>query len=89
MTVIQLIELTSGSPSIYEGHYVVRLDPVPWPRGWLHTTPDIAKAKQFEGAGAARAYWQQQHGVRADGRPNRPLTAWTVEIQDFALRQPA
>ena len=88
-TVILLVALANGEPSIYEGTYVIRLDPYPWPRGTLYSTPDLAKASRFSDADAATSYWQQEHGVRADGKPNRPLTAWTVEILDVPVGEPA
>lgn len=45
----------------------------------------LAAARVFADAGAALAYWKRQSTVRPlrpDGKPNRPLSAFTVEIQD-------
>jgi len=42
------------------------------------------QAMRFEDAGCALAYWKLQSRVRPirpDGKPNRPLTALTVELQ--------
>ena len=44
----------------------------------------LDEALRFEDHRAAFEYWRRQSTVRplrADGRPNRPLTAFTVEIQ--------
>ena len=52
-------------------------------RGPIPTTPDIAKAKHFTNAAEALEFWRTQSRVRPrrpDGLPNRPLTAFTVEI---------
>lgn len=46
-------------------------------------TPDMAAAMLFENAGEAMTFWRTQSTVRPlrpDGKPNRPLTAYTVEI---------
>lgn len=44
-------------------------------------TADEAKALVFPDAAAALECWRKAHGMRWDGRPNRPLTAFTVEIR--------
>jgi hypothetical protein len=49
--------------------------------GW---TPDLAKAKKFESFAAAAACWNAQSKVRpirSDGKPNKPLTAYSVTIE--------
>jgi hypothetical protein len=46
--------------------------------GW---TDDIAKARRFPSFRAAMECWKQESSVRPlrdDGRPNRPLTAFSV-----------
>lgn len=50
--------------------------------GAAQLTQDRDKALQFDDAGAALTAWKTQSTVRplrADGKPNRPLTAFTVE----------
>lgn len=50
--------------------------------GFAELTADVTKAKTFPNAAAAMAYWRRQSTVRplrADGKPNRPLTAYTME----------
>ena len=44
-------------------------------------TPDLAKAKRFEDFTAAMKCWMAQSTVeplRPDGKPNRPMTAYSV-----------
>ena len=52
----------------------------PMRRGYITTTKNATQAKRFESQRAAFEFWQQQHGLRDDGKPNRPLTAFTVEV---------
>jgi hypothetical protein len=78
--IIQLVATASGDASPHNGEYVVSFDPDPRPHGTLRTTRDKAKAKRFENPMAAFTFYRQAHGRRPDGRPNCPLTAWTVEI---------
>lgn len=50
-------------------------------RGDATFTHDIAKAMKFASWDAALQCWKQQskrRPLRADGKPNRPLTAFTV-----------
>lgn len=97
MKVIQLLGYASGGASPVDGQYVVDYDPT-WindvtrdSAGWalmvktLRTTLDINKAKKFADAGDALLYWKMQspnRPLRPDGKPNRPLTAFTAEIKD-------
>lgn len=51
-------------------------DPIP-------TTAAIEKAKHFPDASEALGFWRTQSRVRPlrpDGKPNRPLTAYTIEV---------
>lgn len=53
-------------------------------RGDLLVTPDIANAKVFASVTDAIALYRAQSEtvpLRPDGKPNRPLTAFTVEIK--------
>jgi len=52
-------------------------------RGEARWSPDFREALHFDTAGEAMECWRRQSRVRplrADGRPNRPLTAVTVEV---------
>jgi hypothetical protein len=47
-------------------------------------TSDIDKAKKFATFADATACWQAQsvvNPIRPDGKPNRPLTAWSVCVE--------
>lgn len=54
-------------------------------RGAASWTIDPAQALTFVSAQAAWDCWRQQSTVaptRADGQPNRPLTAFTISIEE-------
>jgi hypothetical protein len=83
--VIRLIETRTGEPTEFDGQYVELYDPTyihpeGYDGGLLVTTPDEARALRFPTVEAAFACYRQEFGRRHDGEPNRPLTAWTVEI---------
>lgn len=51
-------------------------------RGFVEFAIEREQAMAFPDLGAALAYWKRQSTVcplRDDGRPNRPLTAYTVQ----------
>lgn len=53
-------------------------------RGQFGFTHDIRAAMQFATHGEAFEYWKRQsrvNPIRPDGRPNRPLTAYTIMIE--------
>lgn len=53
-------------------------------RGSVKLTADPAKALRFATSSSALMAWHTQsksRPVRDDGRPNRPLTAFTAEIE--------
>lgn len=53
-------------------------------RGLVISTRYAAKAKRFASASDAYVFVGQQSTIaplRSDGKPNRPLTAWTVSIE--------
>jgi hypothetical protein len=89
---IKLLCLAYDGPSTsYDGRYLAAYDPT-WnydapPNGLLimklETTQDPAAAMSFSSIDAAFACWQQicpNNPIRADGKPNRPLSAFTVEV---------
>jgi hypothetical protein len=58
--------------------------------GEVHWTSDLKRAKLFRRTQAMQTYLKQSwlHPVRiTDGRPNRPLTAFNVEIVSKQLIQ--
>ena len=61
-------------------------------RGVLVDTPDQARATVFPSAFDALEYWKRQstrRPLRDDGKPNRPLTAFTVEVVPVEAPVPA
>ena len=85
--IIKLIGLINGGSTPFDGQYLVEYDPTRQgvdPNGdpmYAHIvcTPDPAKALQLTFAEAAEL-WQKSAGTRWDGKPNRPITAFSVEI---------
>ena len=76
------------------GAYLKAFDPdfhpdptSPW-TGLAEWTDDLAEALYFEDAGAAMDLWRTQSNVvpiRPDGKPNRPLSRFTVMIEEWRL----
>ena len=90
--VIRIVGLINGERTPYDDQFVVAYDPE---RGgglisgrqlqfYLVTTPDVEHARVFDSMIEAGECWKQisrRQPVRPwDGKPNRPLTAFTVEI---------
>jgi hypothetical protein len=84
--VIRLICAANGVSTPVDGQYVLEYHPTRMQRyGYydesvLKTTGDMLEAKRFEDVAAAVKCYRLTHGLRPDGQPNRPLTAWSVEI---------
>lgn len=87
--VIYLASPAIGGASDLDGKYVKDYDPNARDgRGTVKGTADSADALKFETAGDALAFWHQTSTVRPlrpDGKPNKPLTAYHVEILDESL----
>jgi hypothetical protein len=79
------------SPCEQSGQFVISLDAdARKGRGTIKTTPDMAKAARFKSTEAAVAYWKTQSQTtpfRCDGRPNRPLTAYTVSVLPYTYQR--
>jgi hypothetical protein len=77
-----------GRQTEFTGLYVKEYDPHRLgssPAGhelncYLEVTADPQEAKEFSSAAEALLYWRQENGIRPDGKPNRPLTYFSVEI---------
>lgn len=68
-------------PSSWRGSFVASYDPSAFGgRGDLELTKDWSRARLFPTRREAWEYWQQSYGERPDGKPNRPLTAFTCTI---------
>lgn len=84
--VIRLLALADGRHTSVDGTYVADYDPDGNDgRGELVTTPHKTHARQFTDAIAALSYWRAPagppHHLRPDGKPNRPMTMFTVQIE--------
>ncbi len=80
---LKLIGTAVGQPTEHDGRWLVEYDPsmaLTEDRIVLKTTDQEAEAKVFPTGREALECWRLPVGVRPDGKPNRPLTAWTVEI---------
>lgn len=89
--VIQIEGLVGQTSSPFDGEFLVEYDPERDgrdPQGapmlaHIVTTPDREKAKRFANYPEASECWRRvckRKPTRPDGRPNRPLTAFTVAI---------
>jgi hypothetical protein len=91
--VIRIIGMANGQPPTgFEGEYIKRYSPERDGRDrygrrmqcHIETTPDKSEARRYAGLQAAHAEWTRvslREPTRPDGRPNRPLTAFTVEME--------
>jgi hypothetical protein len=85
---IRIHSRIDGQPTEWDGCWVAEYNPRmrgvdPDGERWCHlvVTDDPAKARQFRDLREATNYlWQDTGRLRADGQPDRPLTAYTVEI---------
>lgn len=79
--------LSTEEPTEHAGRFVSRYDPdAHGGLGQVWTTADPRMAIQFISHGEAVAFYRQAstvEPVRDDGKPNRPLTAFTVSIFDW------
>lgn len=86
---LRLVGLSDGSTHELSGQYVVSYDPeyhngAEYDGGFLVCTPDPEQAPLFSVL-EALGIWKsgptcQCHRLRADGQPNRPLTAFDIEV---------
>jgi hypothetical protein len=85
---IQLLGLCNGEPTGNDMEYVVDYDPTPRMGAngvfvYLVTTRDRTLSRQFANIEDAVSYWQADSlgDPRPDGKPNRPLTAYSISIE--------
>jgi hypothetical protein len=80
----KLIRFCSIAGSAGLPAYLVRCDfEANGGRGEVHWSVERDKAMRFDNPGAALAYWKtpsQTVPLRPDGKPNRPLSAFAIEI---------
>jgi len=87
--VIRIISKADETPSECDGQWVMSYDAHVGPQndglisGYLITTPELRRAKKFATQQEALECYGQQNGLRPDGKPNRPMTAFTVCIESI------
>ena len=69
--------------AVHVGGYVTRYEPFESKKGgqWIWTDSRIEKAIHFRDFAQAHEFWTTAIGVRPDGKPDRPLTIYHVQIQ--------
>ena len=89
MYVIRIVGLAAGGYTGYEGQYVQRLHFVGGDReAVLDATHFQFRALQFPSVVEAMEFWRQvepRQPIRPDGKPNRPLTTFTVEVKPLEV----
>lgn len=76
--VLRIIERVDGQRDRHAGRFLVEFTPDPYN---VVTTDDKAQAMMFPTPGEALELWRKDTGrVRADGKPDRPLSVYTVEV---------
>jgi hypothetical protein len=90
--VIRFAGYAQGGRSEYDGKYLVSYDPTyldpiyGFDGGSLDTTWNLELAKKFASPTEAMEMWKTiplaPYHIRLDGKPNRPLTAFNIEILD-------
>lgn len=82
--VLRIKGLANGGETPLAGAYVKTYDPdAHGGRGSVTGTENVTEALRFPDTAAAFERWRVTSSVepfRADGHPNRPLTAFTVEM---------
>lgn len=85
MVVIRIHSLASGGyATSIEGMYLKAFDPdALMGRGRVEGTLKLQEAMKFDTSQQAHEFWRQtskEYPTRQDGRPNRPLTLYNIEI---------
>ena len=95
--VIRFHGQADGAKTPFDGRYLVSYDPEhdgedPWGRPMMarvEATEDPEAAKHYPSQPAAWAEWKRQCRRQPtrpwDGRPNRPLTAFTIEVMSLRV----
>jgi hypothetical protein len=86
---LRIVARADGARTEFDGQFIKAWD---FDAATLDTTMDPRAARHFANAAEALGAWRSVHEanpVRPDGKPNRPLTAFTVEIVNLgtALRE--
>lgn len=83
--VLRFWEMAGPGPSPAEREdYLKSYVDTPCGRGKAEFTKQVQQALKFKEAGEALRFWRQQSKtvpLRGDGKPNRPLTAYTMIVE--------
>ena len=86
--VIRILGLADGRTTAIDGKYLKYYEPRGHHgRGIVLGTEALDDAMTFRSKEAAVDLWNTQFGMRPDGKPNRPLTAYTIEILPYEADQ--
>lgn len=86
--IVRIVSMADGTPCEHDGNFLVWWDVTANDGyGRIGTTPDPFKAYRFRDTRSALAAWHSipaNRPVRVgfDNKPNRPLTAFTIEVID-------
>jgi hypothetical protein len=87
MIVIRIVGDALGRSTPLDGKYVKSFDPdAHQGRGAVTAVPKPEDALQFATTIEALELWKRvstKHPLRPDGKPNRPLTAYSVELKSI------
>lgn len=90
--VVGRVTHTNIAPPLMRGQFIKSADVNTFNGGGdVEATRDPLQARRFATTEAAIAFYRQvsrMHPRRPDGRPNRPLTALSVELVELTLPQP-
>lgn len=85
--VMKIIGKASGLPTEFDGQFLLEYDPTR--KGHMNgrtiiahivTVSDPSHALKFDSFQSVMKMWKLENGTRPyDGKPNRPLTAFTIE----------
>jgi hypothetical protein len=83
--VVRVLGVVPTGETFAEPTFMQSFNPsTPDGRGDLVLTGDVEKAQVFSSAAEAMALWRTQSStvpLRPDGQPNRPFTAFTIQVQ--------
>jgi hypothetical protein len=85
--VIKLLGFANTGQLFDQPLYVRHYQPAPMDahgkylvEGWLECTTELSRAKHFSSLHSAWSEWRLSNGKRPDGKPNRPLTGYHIEL---------
>lgn len=87
MWLMRIAGYADGTDVSFAGQYLKSYNPdAPGEEYLAEFTDRVEDAMKFTDAGAVLTEWKRQRmvdgGLRSDGKPDRPLTAFTVEVID-------